>query len=170
MDINEIIIGLFYKWNEKTVTVIDKRDGVVLVGEEMTGETYTVNPDYLNLIPPVELEGSEEYWDYWAKGGDLAKRFPEQDADELMYAFEYAIEDWVKKLGLEKEVQFLQWCTNIVCVNHGERDEDDWVWALCMKDPKKGYYSADYYVVKAWCDYTGWDCRSGGFIMKVAEK
>lgn len=37
----------------------------------------------------------------------------------------------------------------------GENDGPDWVWIIEEKTGDFGYLSA-------WCDYTGWDCRSGG--------
>lgn len=37
----------------------------------------------------------------------------------------------------------------------GERDNQDWVCVVKMKD---GRFAS----VRAGCDYTGWDCRSGG--------
>lgn len=37
----------------------------------------------------------------------------------------------------------------------GENDESSWMWIFQTEDMKWGY-------AVAWCDYTGWDCQSGG--------
>ena len=43
----------------------------------------------------------------------------------------------------------------ILYYEEGYNDGDSWVGVFKLKDGKFGY-------VDAWCDYTGWDCRSGG--------
>lgn len=42
-----------------------------------------------------------------------------------------------------------------VAASAGENDESDWLAIVKLKDGRFAYISA-------WCDYTGWDCRSGG--------
>lgn len=37
----------------------------------------------------------------------------------------------------------------------GHNDEDNWYWILELQHNR-------YALTKAWCDYTGWDCQSGG--------
>ena len=39
----------------------------------------------------------------------------------------------------------------------GENDGFNWHWIVRLKNGKYGY-------VTAWCDYTGWDCQSGGSV------
>jgi len=36
----------------------------------------------------------------------------------------------------------------------GENDEFHWFWILKLKDGR-------YLYIRAWCDYSGWDCQSG---------
>lgn len=37
----------------------------------------------------------------------------------------------------------------------GHNDEDHWFWVVKLRD-------GQYAMTTAWCDYTGWDCQSGG--------
>ena len=37
----------------------------------------------------------------------------------------------------------------------GHNDEDSWYWVIELKDGR-------FLLTQAWCDYTGWDCQSGG--------
>ena len=37
----------------------------------------------------------------------------------------------------------------------GHNDEDHWFWVIELKD-------GAFLLTNAWCDYTGWDCQSGG--------
>lgn len=43
----------------------------------------------------------------------------------------------------------------IIYAEDGEHDESDWVGLFRLK-------SGHYLALRAGCDYTGWDCRSGG--------
>ena len=43
----------------------------------------------------------------------------------------------------------------IIALDEGYNDGESWVGVFKLKDGNYGY-------VDAWCDYTGWDCRSGG--------
>lgn len=43
----------------------------------------------------------------------------------------------------------------ILATVDGENDGPDWVGAFLMKDGR-------YLLVRAGCDYTGWDCQAGG--------
>lgn len=43
----------------------------------------------------------------------------------------------------------------ILHFSEGYNDGDSWVGVFRLKNGQFGY-------VDAWCDYTGWDCRSGG--------
>lgn len=43
----------------------------------------------------------------------------------------------------------------IVAADEGYNDGDSWVLVVELNNGKYGY-------VNAWCDYTGWDCQSGG--------
>lgn len=44
---------------------------------------------------------------------------------------------------------------NIYAEVAGHNDEYDWYWVLELRDGR-------FLLVSAWCDYTGWDCQSGG--------
>ncbi len=46
----------------------------------------------------------------------------------------------------------------VVGVAEGERDESSWYWILKLKKAVDGNR---YVYLTGWCDYTGWDCRSG---------
>lgn len=43
----------------------------------------------------------------------------------------------------------------ILAIDDGENDERDWITIVELKDGR-------FATVSAGCDYTGWDCRSGG--------
>ena len=43
----------------------------------------------------------------------------------------------------------------IIVAEEGENDAESWVGVFKLKNGNYGY-------VDAWCDYTGWDCQSGG--------
>lgn len=44
---------------------------------------------------------------------------------------------------------------SVIASREGENDELSWLAAFGLKDGRFVY-------IEAWCDYTGWDCRSGG--------
>jgi hypothetical protein len=44
---------------------------------------------------------------------------------------------------------------DVIAMGCGANDEDSWVAVFRLSGDRFGY-------VDAWCDYTGWDCRSGG--------
>lgn len=43
----------------------------------------------------------------------------------------------------------------VLAVYEGWNDGDSWHWIVRLKDNTYAY-------ITGWCDYTGWDCRSGG--------
>lgn len=45
--------------------------------------------------------------------------------------------------------------TEIIAADEGQNDGDSWVGAFRLADGR-------FVKISAWCDYTGWDCRSGG--------
>lgn len=47
--------------------------------------------------------------------------------------------------------------SEILAIDEGENDGDNWVAVFKLVD---GRFAA----IGAWCDYTGWDCQSGGSI------
>lgn len=61
--------------------------------------------------------------------------------------------DWEAALGF---ADFSADCIeNVIAYDDGFNDGDSWVLVAELKDGRFGY-------VDAWCDYTGWDCQSGG--------
>lgn len=44
---------------------------------------------------------------------------------------------------------------DIIAKDEGENDGESWVAVLLLNNGL-------YVVIDAWCDYTGWDCQSGG--------
>ena len=45
---------------------------------------------------------------------------------------------------------------NIFANVPGHNDEDHWYWIVEVKK--------QFYLIEAWCDYTGWDCQSGATV------
>ena len=48
--------------------------------------------------------------------------------------------------------------TQIVASSEGCNDGDNWVMVGKLSDGR-------YFFLDAWCDYTGWDCQSGGSVI-----
>lgn len=44
---------------------------------------------------------------------------------------------------------------HVIASDEGENDDASWIALLWMKN-------GTYCFLTSWCDYTGWDCRSGG--------
>lgn len=44
---------------------------------------------------------------------------------------------------------------SIVKMDEGQNDGDSWLAVGTLRD-------GSYFFLTAWCDYTGWDCQSGG--------
>ena len=47
---------------------------------------------------------------------------------------------------------------NIHAEVSGHNDEDNWYWIIELKP----VINKPFLLTSAWCDYTGWDCSSGG--------
>lgn len=45
--------------------------------------------------------------------------------------------------------------SDVIAASPGENDGESWMMAGHLKDGR-------FFFLDAWCDYTGWDCRSGG--------
>lgn len=69
----------------------------------------------------------------------MLKQLDNYDREE---AFEYADFD-------REDVE------EIIASADGENDGDPWLMLVKLKNGIYGY-------LKAWCDYTGWDCQAGG--------
>lgn len=95
----------------------------------------------------IHIEGSDAWEDGYRFGDELDKIFPETDADQLCAA---VAENYNEGLTWED----LRTISDITLVQQGEHDEGAWIWHLDLSDGRK-------LEIEAWCDYTGWDCRSG---------
>lgn len=107
--------------------------------------------------PKVVLPGSEGWWNSYDTGNEWDKQFPDQDAGDFAYAIEYAAplpDELVGKM-----------IDRLVMVQQGANDDEDWVWAVRVPDGNR--YDREWWVLRAGCDYTGWDCQSGGTWTKV---
>lgn len=97
-------------------------------------------------IKPVYIPGSEGYWNSYEQAKELGERFPHNEAYDFLMACNYndfgPLND--ETLGI----------LTFVCTQEGENDSLDWEWVLVLSD-------LSVWKVKAWCDYTGWDCMSG---------
>lgn len=58
-------------------------------------------------------------------------------------------QEFVQKDITPEDVAIILW------MEEGEHDEEDWILAGITKDDRG-------FVLKAGCDYTGWDCQAGG--------
>lgn len=48
-------------------------------------------------------------------------------------------------------------------ISEGENDGQPWMCYGLLKDGR-------YFYLEAWCDYTGWDCQSGGSVTVADSK
>lgn len=61
--------------------------------------------------------------------------------------------DWKEAVGFAPfDMEQIE---DVIAEDCGANDEESWVAVVKLTDGRFGY-------VDAWCDYTGWDCRSGG--------
>lgn len=65
-------------------------------------------------------------------------------------------------LNYNTDIFTLEDIANIHAEVPGHNDEDHWYWVLELKDGR-------FVLTDAWCDYTGWDCQSGGSSQIVAS-
>lgn len=63
--------------------------------------------------------------------------------------------DLVSYLECNQDIFTLEDVANIHAEVPGHNDEDNWYWIIELKDGR-------FTLTSAWCDYTGWDCQSGG--------
>lgn len=94
--------------------------------------------------PQIRLPGSEQYWSGWDFGQDLEKVFPGQGCTDFAYAIEYNERGPLVEHAL----------TGLLMVEKGYNDGDDWLWLVRLSN-------GHHWWLRGWCDYTGWDCRSG---------
>jgi hypothetical protein len=58
-------------------------------------------------------------------------------------------------LNYNTDIFTLEGIANIHAEVAGHNDEDHWFWIIELQDGR-------FVLTNAWCDYTGWDCQSGG--------
>lgn len=58
-------------------------------------------------------------------------------------------------LQYNKDIFTIEDIANIHAEVPGHNDDDSWYWIIELKDGR-------ILLTSAWCDYTGWDCQSGG--------
>ena len=73
--------------------------------------------------------------------------------------------DWQEAFGFANEIRGAYKCAingfgiddvaSIIASDEGENDGDPWLMVGTLKDGR-------FFFLSAWCDYTGWDCQSGG--------
>lgn len=64
-------------------------------------------------------------------------------------------DDLESYLRYSGDIYKLEDIANIHAEVPGHNDEDNWYWIIELKDGR-------FVLTSAWCDYTGWDCQSGG--------
>lgn len=68
---------------------------------------------------------------------------------------DYDLEAYLRN---NREIFDLEDIHNIHAEVAGHNDEDHWFWIIELKDGR-------FLLTEAWCDFTGWDCDSGGVSM-----
>ena len=66
-----------------------------------------------------------------------------------------ADEDLISYLNYNRDIYELAEVENVLALVPGHNDEDRWYWIIRLSGNR-------YVYTEAWCDYTGWDCQSGG--------
>lgn len=112
-------------------------------------------------VPVVKLPGGDQWEDAYEAGRLYEAAFPDQDGEDFACAMAYAVVTPDELKG--------QTITVLKLLHQGRNDEDDWVWAVAYDDPNVTYRHRQWWVLKAGCDFTGWDCQSGGEWTRVGE-
>lgn len=73
--------------------------------------------------------------------------------------------DWKEAFSFARNIRTATGCSadtfditdvvDIVASSEGENDGESWMMAGKLSDGR-------FFFLDAWCDYTGWDCQSGG--------
>lgn len=64
-------------------------------------------------------------------------------------------DDLISYLNYNQDLYTLDDIADVLAEVPGHNEDDYWYWVLLLKN---GYVV----LTEAWCDYTGWDCQSGG--------
>ena len=73
---------------------------------------------------------------------------------DWMEAFNYA--NTIRTAtGCEPDSFVIDDVAEVIAADPGENDGESWMMAGRLNDGR-------YFFLDAWCDYTGWDCQSGG--------
>ena len=97
----------------------------------------------MDNYPIIHLEGSETWEQGYNLGKSLSELYPNEETWDFGYAVQYHEHPDVSS-GIK----------NLKCLQVGWNDGDNWIWDVELGNGEK-------YRVEGWCDYTGWDCRSG---------
>lgn len=173
MDIKDIELKKIYKWKassgDRFVYVVEKSVNsippYVLVHYE--GEPVVLNPTYIEPVSiddfkPVEIPGSESYWYAYEFGKALSEKYPKEACDDFAYALQYAIKDWHDEFNVKSFNELNEKILDFKCLYEGANDGESWIWRISLSLS----YRQSFLVI-GWCDYTGWDCKSGGRIEKL---
>lgn len=69
--------------------------------------------------------------------------------------------DWIEAFGFASfSIEDVE---QVIAESTGCNDGDSWLSFGKLKDGR-------YYFLSAWCDYTGWDCQSGGDCFEHADR
>lgn len=80
-------------------------------------------------------------------------------------AFAYARPEWCAGDSGEKpDAVGVDDVARVIAADEGENDGSDWILVAELK-------CGLFFVLVAWCDYTGWDCQAGGraFVSRTEE-
>lgn len=112
------------------------------MGSTQLGEEVN-DIDFLDL-PLIGTADSDNAYCY---ARALREKFPEQAPDDFAYAVQYNRYD-------QPDAVAFKLVADLVCENKGERDAGEWEWRVTFTD-------GSVWKAVGWCDFTGWDCRSG---------
>lgn len=97
-------------------------------------------------LPFVVLGGDQATWQgAYELGRMLEESFPDVDAEDLGYAIGYhGLPEGLNEVAI----------TSVSMIQQGANDDPDWIWEI-------GFADGSLWTLVGWCDFTGWDCRSG---------
>jgi len=78
---------------------------------------------------------------------------------DWQHAFHEACFGYYKPWSEENNIGPVKYVNQVICADEGENDGKDWI-AVVGWSGVEGLFA----VMRAGCDYTGWDCRAGGKI------
>lgn len=162
-----IKVNEFYKFKDSYIQVlsITKADGTKTNSLDNKNVMFSASVQFylngllqsaalglLTEIPKVaETKNETDFWTVTDIGNVIELKFPGQGSGDFAYAIKYAEPMPDEMIGKEFK--------RFVMVHEGMNDGDNWIWYVRVDETD--------WVFKAWCDYTGWDCQSGGAWYKL---